>query len=93
MAFFDWNRNGKIDAQDMFLEYNIFKACTEDESEDIFDSDDDFEEYDEFLDELDGGGVRGTSKVFGDEDDSIYTFLDQRSFGDSMCDGLERNSE
>ena len=51
MAFFDWNRNGKIDAQDMFLEYNIFKACTEDEKEDIFDSDDDFEEYDEFLDE------------------------------------------
>lgn len=27
MALFDWNRNGKIDAQDMFLEYNIFKAA------------------------------------------------------------------
>ena len=55
MAFFDWNRNGKIDAQDMFLEYNIFKACTEDENENenMFDSDDNFEEYDEFLDELD----------------------------------------
>ena len=56
MAFFDWNRNGKIDAQDMFLEYNIFRACTEeddDEKEDIFDSDDDFEEYDEFFDDMD----------------------------------------
>ena len=55
MAFFDWNRNGKIDAQDMFLEYNIFKACTEeDENENIYYSDDDFEEYDEFLDDYDG---------------------------------------
>ena len=55
MAFFDWNRNGKLDAQDMFLEYNIFKTCTEDENENenIFDSDDDLEEYDEFLDDLD----------------------------------------
>ena len=54
MAFFDWNRNGKIDAQDMFLEYNIFKACTEDdENENILDSDDDIEEYDEFLDDFD----------------------------------------
>ena len=52
MAFFDWNRNGKIDAQDMFLEYNIFRTCTEDgNKENIFDSDDDFKEYDEFLDE------------------------------------------
>ena len=53
MAFFDWNRNGKIDAQDKFLEYNIFKACTEDENENenIYDLDDDIEEYDEFLDE------------------------------------------
>lgn len=56
MAFFDWNRNGKIDAQDMFLEYNIFKACTEgnDQNESLFDSDDCFEEYDEFLDDFDG---------------------------------------
>lgn len=56
MAFFDWNRNGEIDAQDMFLEDNIFKAFTEeddDEKEDMFDSDDDFEEYDEFLDDMD----------------------------------------
>ena len=52
MAFFDWNKDGKIDMQDAFLEYNIFKACTEeDENENIYDSDDDFEEYDEFLDE------------------------------------------
>ena len=37
----------------MFLEYNIFKACMEDEddNDDLFDSDDDFEEYDEFFDE------------------------------------------
>ena len=30
MAFFDWNRNGKTDAQDTFLQFNIFKTCTED---------------------------------------------------------------
>ena len=55
MAFFDWNRDGKIDMQDAFLEYNIFKACTEDEddNDELFDSDDDFEEYDEFLDVMD----------------------------------------
>lgn len=55
MAFFDWNGNGKTDAQDMFLEYNIFKACTEDdnENENIFDADGGFEEYDEFLDDSD----------------------------------------
>ena len=55
MAFFDWNKDGKIDMQDAFLEYNIFKACTEDEcdNEELFDSDDDFEEYDEFFDDLD----------------------------------------
>lgn len=55
MAFFDWNGNGKIDAQDMFLEYSIFKACTQDddENENTSDLDDDFGSYDEFLDELD----------------------------------------
>lgn len=53
MAFFDWNRNGRIDAQNMFLEYNIFKACTKDKDENIFDSNNNFEEYDEFLDEPD----------------------------------------
>ena len=55
MAFFDWNKDGKIDMQDAFLEYNIFKVCTEDEydNDELCDSDDDFEEYDEFLDDLD----------------------------------------
>ena len=55
MAFFDWNKDGKIDMQDAFLEYNIFKACTEDEddNDELFDSDDDIEEYDEFLDDFD----------------------------------------
>ena len=54
MAFFDWNRNGKIDAQDMFLEYNIFKACIEDDdkNDDLFDSDDEFDE-DDFFDDMD----------------------------------------
>ena len=33
MVFFDWNRDGKKDMQDAFLEYNIFKACTEDTAE------------------------------------------------------------
>ncbi len=50
MAIFDWNHNGKIDMQDEFLEYKIFRACTEeddDEKEDIFDSDDDFWDYEE----------------------------------------------
>ena len=54
MAFFDWNKYGKIDMQDAFLEYNIFKACTEDndDNDDLFDSDDELDEYDEFLDDL-----------------------------------------
>lgn len=53
MAFYDWNRNGKTDMQDMFLEYNIFKACTEDDDEEdeyAFDSYEDIDELDEFLD-------------------------------------------
>ena len=52
MAFFDWNRNGKIDAQDMFLEYNIFKACTEDDNNDLLYSDDEFSK-DDFFDDTD----------------------------------------
>ena len=46
VAFFDWNGNGKTDAQDMLFEYNIFKSCNEDnsESENVFDSEADFEE-------------------------------------------------
>ena len=53
MAFFDWNYDGKTDMQDEFLEYNIFKACTEDEdNDDLFDSDDEFNE-DDFFDDMD----------------------------------------
>ena len=49
MTIFDWNQDGKIDMQDDFLEYNIFKACTEDEedNDDLFDSDDEFDDFDE----------------------------------------------
>ncbi len=44
MAFYDWNKDGKKDIQDDFIEYNIYKACTEDENDndDLFYSDDDF---------------------------------------------------
>ena len=31
MAFYDWNHNGKKDLQDDYLEYNIYKKCTEDQ--------------------------------------------------------------
>ena len=51
MAFFDWNKDGKIDMQDAFLEYNIYKACTE-EKDDLFDPDDEFDE-DDFFDDMD----------------------------------------
>ena len=49
MTIFDWNQDGKIDMQDEFLEYNIFKACTEedDDNGDLFDSDDEFDDFDE----------------------------------------------
>ena len=51
MTFFDWNRDGKKDGFDDFLEYTIFKECFEDkdDNEDPIDFDDDFEEYDEFF--------------------------------------------
>ena len=53
MAFFDWNRDGKIDMQDAFLEYSIYKACTDDENnDDLFDSDDEFD-VDDFFDDMD----------------------------------------
>ena len=48
MTFIDWNMDGKIDMQDEFLEYNVFKACIEndanDGNDDLFDSDDEFDE-------------------------------------------------
>ena len=39
---------------DYYLDYNIYKACTEDndDNDDLFDSDDEFGE-DDFLDDLD----------------------------------------
>lgn len=30
MAFYDWNHNGKKDFGDDFIEYNIYKDCTDD---------------------------------------------------------------
>lgn len=30
MALYDWNHNGRKDIQDDYLEYNIYKKCTED---------------------------------------------------------------
>ena len=27
MAFYDWNKDGKKDVQDDFIEYNIYKQC------------------------------------------------------------------
>ena len=29
MAFYDWNRDGKKDVQDDFIEYNIYKQSTQ----------------------------------------------------------------
>ena len=54
MAFFDWNRDGKKDGLDNYLEYRIFKDCFEDDddNDEALDLDDDFEEYDEYIDKL-----------------------------------------
>lgn len=50
MAFFDWNHDGKLDMQDSFLDYNIFKACTEEEKDNnLFSTD----EEDDFFDDTD----------------------------------------
>jgi hypothetical protein len=32
MAFFDWNKDGKKDVQDDFIEYNIYKQSTQNNS-------------------------------------------------------------
>ena len=46
-SIFDWDGDGKRDILDDFLEYNLCKACMEDDdkNESIFDSDDDFVTY------------------------------------------------
>lgn len=33
MAFYDWNRNGKKDLQDDYIEYNIYKQCMENDND------------------------------------------------------------
>ena len=30
MAFYDWNKDGKKDFVDHYIEYNIYKECTKD---------------------------------------------------------------
>ena len=32
MAFYDWNRDGKKDFVDDYIEYNIYKECTKDDN-------------------------------------------------------------
>lgn len=32
MAFYDWNKDGKKDVQDDFIEYNIYKEYTQDDN-------------------------------------------------------------
>ena len=49
MAFFDWNKDGKMDIADEFMEYNIFKECAEDAD----DYNDSFGSDDEFFDDMD----------------------------------------
>ncbi len=33
MAFFDWNNDGKNDAIDDFIEYNVYQECNKDNTE------------------------------------------------------------
>ena len=35
MAMYDWNHNGKNDRQDDYLEYMIYKDCTNDNNSNI----------------------------------------------------------
>ena len=45
MAFFDWNKNGKYDSFDMYVDYKLSHSdCDEN---DDFDDEDDFDEDDE----------------------------------------------
>lgn len=38
MAFFDWNKDGKKDVQDDFIEYNIYKQSTQNNSNNKYNS-------------------------------------------------------
>lgn len=38
MAFFDWNKDGKKDVQDDFIEYNIYKQSTQNNSNNNYNS-------------------------------------------------------
>ena len=63
MTIFDWNQDGKINMQDDFLEYNIFKACTEDEddNDDLFDSKEGAW-YEKYMNYMYGGKLLDESK-------------------------------
>ena len=53
MAFYDWNRDGKKDFADDYIEYNIYKECTKDkDNDDLFGSNDEFDE-DDFFNDMD----------------------------------------
>ena len=61
MSIFDWNKNGKIDSSDRYLEYKIYEACTKYNNDDEhynyddedYNYDEDLVEYDELLDLMD----------------------------------------
>ena len=38
MAFFDWNKDGKKEVQDDFIEYNIYKQSTQNNSNNNYNS-------------------------------------------------------
>ena len=38
MAFFDWNKDGKKDVQDDFIEYNIYKQSTQNNNNNNYNS-------------------------------------------------------
>ena len=38
MSFFDWNKDGKKDVQDDFIEYNIYKQSTQNNSNNNYNS-------------------------------------------------------